>query len=233
LLGPVAHGAEVGLHLFLDRQVRLALLPEGEFRGRHLTSLKAAIEGLAGRTWRHPTTGEPVCFGFSTIEHWYYRALKERTDPVGVLRRKVRANAGRQHAISDAVRQVVLAQYAAHKSWSVTQQPAHGSDREFGLILAHEPEPFGGIVFVSRANQAAAFDRISLSSLSWRFSRRSWLSSSRSAVVSPLPPRPASHSAWPTQFLIDCAVGSNSCASSSGKRPARTSSTIWRRNSGV
>ena len=36
-----------------------------------------------------------------------------------MLRRKVRANAGRQHAISDAVRQVVLAQYAAHKSWSI------------------------------------------------------------------------------------------------------------------
>jgi hypothetical protein len=81
--------------------------------------LKAAIEALAGRTWQHPTTGEPVRFGFSTIEHWYYRACKERTDPVGVLRRKVRANAGRQHAISDAVRQAVLAQYAAHKSWSV------------------------------------------------------------------------------------------------------------------
>ena len=81
--------------------------------------LKAAIEGLAGHTWQHPTTGEPVRFGFSTIEHWYYRALKERTDPVGVLRRKVRANAGRQHAISDAARQAVLAQYAAHKSWSV------------------------------------------------------------------------------------------------------------------
>ena len=58
-------------------------------------------------------------FGFSTIERWYYRALKERTDPVGVLRRKVRVNAGQQHAVSDAVRQVVLAQYAAHKSWSV------------------------------------------------------------------------------------------------------------------
>jgi hypothetical protein len=70
-----------------------------------------------------------------------------------------------------------------------------------------EPEPFDGIVFVSRANQAAAFERISLSSLSWRFSRRSWLSSSRSAVVSPSPRRPASHSARPTQFLIDCAAG--------------------------
>src|SRR5271157_980543 len=33
--------------------------------------LKAAIEGLAARTWRHPTTGEPVRFGFSTIERWY------------------------------------------------------------------------------------------------------------------------------------------------------------------
>jgi hypothetical protein len=84
-----------------------------------------------------------------------------------------------------------------------TQQPAHGGNREGGLILAHEPEPFDGIAFVSRANQAAGFERISLSSLSWRLSRRSWVSSSRSAVVSSLPPRPASHSAWPTQFLID------------------------------
>src|SRR5205807_10252484 len=114
-----------------------------------------------------------------------------------------------------------------------TQESAHGGDRVFGLVLAHEPEPFGGIAFVSRANQAAAFDRISRSSLSWRFSRLSRLSSSRSDVVRPSPQRPASRSAWATQFLIDCAVGSNSCASSSGERPAYTSSTIWRRNSGV
>jgi transposase InsO family protein len=31
----------------------------------------------------------------------------------------VRVNAGHQHAVSDALRQAVLAQYAAHKSWSV------------------------------------------------------------------------------------------------------------------
>ncbi len=81
--------------------------------------LKAALHQLASRTWQHPTTGEPVQFGFSTIERWYYRTLKERADPVGVLRRKVRVNAGQQHAVSDAVRQAVLAQYAAHKGWSV------------------------------------------------------------------------------------------------------------------
>jgi hypothetical protein len=38
-----------------------------------------------------------------------------------------------------------------------TQQPAHGGDRVVCLVVAHEPEPFGGIAFVSRANQAAAF----------------------------------------------------------------------------
>jgi putative transposase len=53
------------------------------------------------------------------VHNWYYRALKERSDPVGVLRRKLRTDAGQQPAMSDAVRQVVLAQYAAHKNWSI------------------------------------------------------------------------------------------------------------------
>ena len=30
-----------------------------------------------------------------------------------------------------------------------TQQPAHGGDRVVRLVIAHEPEPFGGIAFVS------------------------------------------------------------------------------------
>jgi putative transposase len=81
--------------------------------------LAAAIAALAERTWHHPITDEHTRFGFSTIERWYYRALKEKSDPVGVLRRKLRADAGRQPAISAAVRQAIIAQYAAHKSWSV------------------------------------------------------------------------------------------------------------------
>ena len=66
--------------------------------------LASAIAELAERTWRHPTTGKPTRFGFSTIERWYYRALKEKRDPVGVLRRKLRADAGQQPAMSGAVR---------------------------------------------------------------------------------------------------------------------------------
>ncbi len=109
--GPRVHERWAHLRFSVVGQLLAAPPPKGE--------LRAAIIELAARTWQHPTTAEPVRFGFSTIERWYYRALAERTDPVGVLRRKVRVNAGQQHAVSDAVRQAVLAQYAAHKGWSI------------------------------------------------------------------------------------------------------------------
>ncbi len=81
-------------------------------------ALRAALEELAAREWRHPLTGVPIRFGVSTIERWLYRAINERVDPVGVLRRKRRRDAGQQFALSNALRQALLAQYAAHKSWS-------------------------------------------------------------------------------------------------------------------
>ena len=79
--------------------------------------LRRALAELAARQWRHPVTGKPVRLGVSTVERWYYRARKERHDPVGVLRRKVRTDAGRQAAMGTALREAVLAQYAAHRSW--------------------------------------------------------------------------------------------------------------------
>jgi putative transposase len=92
-------------------QLLAAPPPKGE--------LASEIEALAERDWHHPITGEPARFGFSTIERWYYCALKAQSDPVGVLRRKLRADAGQQPAMSAAVRQAMRAQYAAHMSWSV------------------------------------------------------------------------------------------------------------------
>jgi transposase InsO family protein len=85
--------------------------PEGE--------LRAQLKELAARVWRHPVSGEPVHFGVSTIEAWYYQALREPRDPVRVLRRKVRKDAGLQDSLSIAIRQALLAQYANHKSWSI------------------------------------------------------------------------------------------------------------------
>ncbi|HME24448.1 MAG TPA: DDE-type integrase/transposase/recombinase [Acetobacteraceae bacterium] len=81
-------------------------------------ALRAALQQLAAREWRHPTTGAPVRFGVSTLERWYYRSRNEQHDPVGVLRRKRRQDAGEQASMTPPLRQALLAQYAAHKSWS-------------------------------------------------------------------------------------------------------------------
>jgi putative transposase len=82
-------------------------------------TLRAEIDKLAAREWRHPVSGRLVRFGRSTIERWFYRARRDQHDPVGILRRKRRRDAGQQEAMGEALRQALLAQYAAHKSWSV------------------------------------------------------------------------------------------------------------------
>ena len=79
--------------------------------------LSAALSELAQRTWKHPITGQAVTFSLSTIKRWYYRAL-EGNDPVGGLRRKQRLSTG-CCSMTDKLREALLAQYAAHKSWSV------------------------------------------------------------------------------------------------------------------
>ena len=111
------------------------------------------------------------------------------------------------------------------------EHPGHGGDTKLGLIRSHEPVDLPGTV--SRANQAVAFAKMFRSSRSRRFSRRRRRSSSRSAVLGPSARCPSSRSACTTQLRIACADGSNSRASSSGVRPARISSIIWRRNSGA
>jgi hypothetical protein len=85
----------------------------------------------------------------------------------------------------------------------------------------------------SEPGQAAAFERISRSSRSWRFSRRRRQSSSRSAVVRPPLPQPRVAFTLRHPVPDRLAAGSNSRASSSGVRPASTNSTLWRRNSGA
>jgi transposase InsO family protein len=91
-------------------QLLAAPPPKGE--------LRTEIKKLAARTWQHPISGEPVRFAASTIERWLLRARRERRDPVAVLRRKIRTDAGIQQ-VSAAMREVLRAQYAAHPSWSV------------------------------------------------------------------------------------------------------------------
>lgn len=80
--------------------------------------LKQELELLAQKKWRHPITGQGMHFALSTIERWYYLALGEPKDPVGVLGRKIRQDCGTHPSLSMEVRGVVLEQYRKHPSWS-------------------------------------------------------------------------------------------------------------------
>ncbi|MGH7337349.1 MAG: IS481 family transposase, partial [Myxococcota bacterium] len=80
--------------------------------------LRAALEELAKRSWKHPSTSESVCFAVSTIERWYYRARNEQRDPVGVLRRRVRKDVGETRSLGDVLRRALEAQHKQHPSWS-------------------------------------------------------------------------------------------------------------------
>ena len=91
--------------------------PHGARVARGVAALFIPLPIGASRVAGPAASGASTTGRFS-IERWYYRALKERSDPVARLRRKLRSHAGQQPAMSDAVRQAVLAQYAAHKGWS-------------------------------------------------------------------------------------------------------------------
>jgi transposase InsO family protein len=80
--------------------------------------LQAELERLAGKEWLHPVTGQPAQFAVSTIQRWYYAARAEKQDPVGILRRKIRKDAGAQPSLNADLRRVLEAQYRAHRRWS-------------------------------------------------------------------------------------------------------------------
>jgi transposase InsO family protein len=80
-------------------------------------ALKKAIRSLADKTWRHPVSGRDVRFSAVTIEKWYYKARREKDDPVGVLRRAVRKDCGKVSLPWALARQLWL-QYRQHPHWS-------------------------------------------------------------------------------------------------------------------
>ena len=79
--------------------------------------LRAQLEELAAKAYQHPTTGEVIRFGASTIERWFY-AAKDAADPVAALARKVPSHAGTSVAMPAAMAAALEAQYQAHPSWT-------------------------------------------------------------------------------------------------------------------
>ena len=101
-----------------------------------------------------------------------------------------------------------------------------------GLARLRESEERLVGVF-SVANQAAAFEKTSRSSLSLRLFRRNRTSSSRSALVSPPSPLPASRPACLIHVPTVVAEDPNPRDSEAALRPLRAGATNCRLNSGV
>jgi putative transposase len=84
----------------------------------HRGQLQQQLEELAAKKWRHPITGDWMLLGLSTIERWYYKALRSKAGPVEVLKRKVRSDHGKHLAVPAGLGELLLGQYTQHPNWS-------------------------------------------------------------------------------------------------------------------
>lgn len=79
--------------------------------------LKKALEELSKKQWRHPTSGNPVNFGLSTLERWFYKA-RAACDPISILRVKRRTDASKSRKLNPELKRLIQQQYREHSSWS-------------------------------------------------------------------------------------------------------------------
>lgn len=79
--------------------------------------LQDRLRLLAAQSWRHPVNGQPVRFGLSTLERWYY-AVRQAKDPVQALARRLRSDQGQHPSVSAKAGELLATQYRAHPSWS-------------------------------------------------------------------------------------------------------------------
>lgn len=80
--------------------------------------LQQELSDLASEKWIHPISGEWFSPGFSTIQRWYYRARNEKTDPIQVLKRKIRSDHGQHLALSSKLQDALQTQHRQHPTWS-------------------------------------------------------------------------------------------------------------------
>jgi transposase InsO family protein len=80
--------------------------------------LQQAIQRLSQKIYQHPIDEDQrFTLGASTIERWYYKA-KEVDDPVAVLGRKPRTDAGIRWSMPQALLDALKAQYQKYPRWT-------------------------------------------------------------------------------------------------------------------
>lgn len=78
----------------------------------------ATLHALASQRWRHPTDEtKTIAFDAKTIERWYY-LVRHADDPIAVLTKKTRKDAGVEKVLTPALAEALAEQYGAHPSWT-------------------------------------------------------------------------------------------------------------------
>ena len=81
--------------------------------------LQQQLRELAQKQWRHPMDPmRTMRIGFSTLERWYYQARKA-SNPVDVLKRQTREDAGVSRTVLHEVQSLLKLQYEQNKHWSI------------------------------------------------------------------------------------------------------------------
>ena len=80
--------------------------------------LQVQLQELAAKRWRHPLTEEWTLLGFSTLERWYYKALRSKSGPVEALKRKLRSDHGEHPSLNGPLAQALAQQHRQHPNWS-------------------------------------------------------------------------------------------------------------------
>lgn len=108
--------------------------------------LRQRIAELAAKTYCHPTKPEErLTFGASTIERWYYQAIKS-DNPIDAVERKIRSDLGQTYAMSSVLLTELGKQYKEHPGWSyklhadnlvalVKKQPELGEAPSYSTVV--------------------------------------------------------------------------------------------------
>ena len=100
-------------------QFRFSVIGELLFNPPPKRQLQKAFSLLAAKIYQHPVVpNQKTSLGASTIERWYYKARKA-DDPIAVLGRKIRSNAGVRWSISEVIFNAIRDQYAKYPRWSI------------------------------------------------------------------------------------------------------------------
>ena len=101
-------------------EFRFAVVGRLIFAKLNKNELTKEIKQLSNQKWKDPISGEPKCFGHSSIERWYYivhHAIDEGKSPIDLFD-KTRSDIGSFSSLTKEQQHSLKILYKKHKNWT-------------------------------------------------------------------------------------------------------------------